>query len=509
MAASATLRLPKLRMLSQQGFCSRLGQVYRSSHGRAAQADPTATLALVAVKPLPDSTTKRGRGTKWTEEEEAALDELGNSYLQTGALPQPKAYAEFGLKYGRSVAAVKGKFRNKYVERELSTPSRTKQRLWSAKEDDLLATAVMIYGAWGWKRVAEFVGSRTWLQCYRRYRLLNTPTLGKTMPHNRWTRIYKPNLFSYAYPNAQGKTWIRKPSILKDLVKKHKALPVVVPSEAAGSPQSKRPMGNRELMVPFDEEEKEIMYRLYRLYGHRWTLIAHMLNLYHQQRAADAGEDVAKLKPRSGDSVHEHFRQALGSMKKAQTRKPRALAKTAKQPGDSKRQHHRWTAEEDQRLKDAVNKALQDTDQPFVWKDVAREMGGAFKAHQCRARWLDFVGTHIKHTPYTEKEDRLLWPFVVASFEKASESYYYSCIETTISQRQPSGDVVDISLGWMVSRQLPHRSRLDVRRRIVRMKMCAMWLHRMVKVERPLDHFDLVRKLADSPVPLRHKIKAG
>ncbi|KAJ2852002.1 hypothetical protein IWW36_000581 [Coemansia brasiliensis] len=449
---------------------------------------------------------------RWTEEEKKALDVLGSSYRQTGKLPRQKDYASLANKYGRSLSAVISMFRNTFVDRLVPISSEIGRRRWSAKEDDALLTAVMIYGAWSWKKIARFVGSRTWLQCYRRYRTIKTPVAGRNMPQNQWTRMYKHSIFlDKRYPQSnQGEAKIKKSTIFQDVIMKHdEALQVVQPGGVITTtkyPQDTGLIDNRELVMPFDNEEDELIFRLCRLYGHRWKLIAHMINLYLQRRAAEGGENIAMLKLRSSESVHQHFRQIAGKIKETHIQEAQIPAKTIQKPARGKRMNHTWVPEEDQRLKGAVSKVLNVTSQPFSWKAVAREMGGALHANQCRARWMDFLGSYLKHTPFTENEDRILWPFVVASFDKASEGYY-SYITTTIRQKQPSGEVIDISLGRVVSSQLPQRSRYTVRSRITRMKLCIMWLQNVVKVESPLDHFDLVRKLVDSPIAMRHKVK--
>ncbi len=69
----------------------------------------------------------------------------------------------------------------------MEAPFRAKHRrqrsIWTAQEDELLAKAVLKYHESNWKAIAKEVGTRDYVQCLHRWKMVLRPNLKK----GRWS----------------------------------------------------------------------------------------------------------------------------------------------------------------------------------------------------------------------------------------------------------------------------------------------------------------------------------
>ncbi|KAJ2120634.1 hypothetical protein IW147_004923 [Coemansia sp. RSA 720] len=460
----------------------------------ACKARHTSTHALVAVPQPAPRATKGARGIKapWTEADLEKLKFLGSTMIQTGKLPRTSDFIQaMDILPHRSYAAIVTKFRQLYVEKHPVRKSHERPR-WSAEEDDALMTGVVLYGASNWKSIASFVRTRTPALCYARFQRMQDPIIGLNLPQNYWIRKHSAKiqrgLDKISHDTLGGGSVYGE--ILRQqykMMQSSKVEPAVDTVENTESTVT--PVDNSLMRAPFTKAEDELILRLFRQYGSRWMLIANLVNAFNQRAAKD------KLPPsqlRSQIRISQRFRAIV-----------RATSLDTQNKRKKNNTRQRWTPEEDQKLHTAVMAALSDRTKNFSWAQVARRMGTTRTVLQCRMRWVEFSGSHLEHTLFTEAEDKLMWPFAIAGSTNSLATDDNRTYTTEADFTLESGKTVKLNLALIVSSNLAHRSSVAVHYRIVRLQRGIKWLRDVAKVERPQDHFQLVHRLASSPMLFR------
>ncbi|KAJ2157738.1 hypothetical protein GGF46_004294 [Coemansia sp. RSA 552] len=432
---------------------------------------------------------------------------------------------------GRSTAAIRIKFLHiEQIKRREAAQAASGSRLakpflaWSIEETRALAVGNMMYGR-QWLKVAEFVGTRTSHQCYQRWAYLNQPLTGLTTPHNDWVRvramlqeaesrldvskddkgegralsIFKAIL---QYQPTSGFREDAMKTLREDLLRRHQGM----------SMTDLDALGGRPLALTYTKAEDYLLARLFRVHGRRWCVTALFLNIVGKLQHGVEWQD------RSSQSVSRRHLFLFG--KKARLGLPapnpaKSPTSEARAPGDQipdevpyypvrklggpqKTKRRVWTAEEDALLRETVEDLLQ-KGKFTVWTEVARRMSSTGRnSWQCRNRWVDHIGTHLSHKPFTQEEDELLWPFLVASLKvpvhgrKFGHGYW-------INYDQGAGRHSKISSMWFRSCKMPGRSPSTLYYRMDRLRQTIGWLKVAAGVERPEDHVELIRRLTDSP----------
>ncbi|KAJ2737466.1 hypothetical protein H4R23_001827 [Coemansia sp. Cherry 401B] len=483
---------------------------YTSARNRTQSAERTESpsVALVPVDSMAMRSQLSSRRRLWTEDEVNELRPLAEMMNTSGQTPRRRDYLKVATKLtGRTVAAIHGKFRAVYLSPK--TAKMDHNLRWSAREDDALLTAVTIYDGVNWASIAEYVGTRTPIQCYNRFQVIRMPMTGTNLPQNHWIRVGSAD--PAESDGSLGDSAASR-SAFGDILKQHHKAILIMNNQqdfvAASSvhPEDIQP-DERVLMEPFSKDEDELILRMFRLFGSRWVAIARLLNRLKQQPAAGSKLDIPP-QLRTDRLVGQRARKLLSGVRQRATGVSPILPKPS--PETKRRKdlaaRRRWAPEEDQLLHSVMADVLRHDLDRFSWSKVAHRMKSTGrKGIQCRMRWVEISGIHIKRAPFTEDEDRLLWPFAVANCS-ANPSVYGSMRRTvvrTVNYELTSGESVEMSLGRIIGSKLPNRSFQAVRNRIIRLQRGIEWLRDSVSVEAPLDHFELIHRLANSPITFK------
>ncbi|KAJ1757749.1 hypothetical protein LPJ58_003139 [Coemansia sp. RSA 1591] len=463
----------------------------------ACKARNASTHALVAVPQPAPRPSKGARGVKarWTEADLEKLKFLGNIMIQTKKLPRTSDYMQaMATLPHRSYGAITTKFRQLYVEKHPVRKSHERPR-WSAEEDDALMTGVVIYGASNWKHISSFVRTRTPALCYGRFQRMRDPIIGLSLPQNYWIRKHSAKIqqtglekISHDTPGAG--------SVYGEILRQQYKMMQSSKNDPDGDTDGTTvpmvtPVDDSLMRAPFTKAEDELILRLFRQYGSRWMLIANLVNAYNQCGSKDK---LAPSQLRSQIRISQRFRAiAPATLNMLDTQTIRKKNKTRK----------RWTPEEDRKLHTAVKAALSDRAKNFSWAQVVRRMDSTRTVLQCRMRWVEFSGSHLEHRLFTEAEDKLMWPFAIAGSFNSLATDDNRTYTTEADFTLESGKKVKLNLALIVSTSLAHRSSVAVHYRIVRLQRGIKWLRDVARVERPQDHFQLVHRLASSPIMFR------
>ncbi|KAJ2770614.1 hypothetical protein IWQ56_002100, partial [Coemansia nantahalensis] len=157
---------------------------------------------------------------------------------------------------------------------------------WSSEEDDALQTAVAMYGVANWPLVADFVGTRTRVQCSYRWKKIHTPISGMRMPQHHWARAPNTGSPIDKLSKLGGRSVLpdRKLIIQSILAQQRRealqeearqGLPATDSSQTG--PERSVVVG-RAIAAPYSAEEDARIVRLVRLLGTQWILVAQLLN---------------------------------------------------------------------------------------------------------------------------------------------------------------------------------------------------------------------------------------
>ncbi|KAJ2478495.1 hypothetical protein EV174_004303 [Coemansia sp. RSA 2320] len=273
----------------------------------------------------------------------------------------------------------------------------------------------------------------------------------------------------------------------------------------------------RPLLVPFSAEEDQMIMRLTRQYGRKWTLIARLITASHQQKLVDGGDGSTSQAAiiRTGLNVQtrhsiigkRHGKAASKGTAEAERGDPERIGAAQKQAKPARRVNQIWTPEEDAALVRIVEAMMEEEAGFSSWNEVARQMPTDRTNRQCRTRWMLNVGTHLQHTAFTEAEDKLLWPFVVDSEQRPLRTRgrkEFSGKPIAINYAQGDDEApAFVGIGWFGARRMTGRSSGSLKCRICRLQHIIEWLGKVAGVKDAHLQFDLVHRLANTPSDFR------
>ncbi|KAJ2725126.1 hypothetical protein GGI07_001496 [Coemansia sp. Benny D115] len=401
-------------------------------------------------------------------------------------------------------------------------------------EDNALRTAVDIYGNRKWPMIADFVGTRTYMQCYQRWRVLQTPLSGVKSPITYWIHTAHQRLklskLMEASSGEKGRTsLIQRSEVIKALLKEQNDAIIAGQKLKSYNKLDGWAPGGRVLIESFSPQEDSRLLRLVKSYGDNWAFIAKVLSSALHADKTDPGDTRSKMSfRRNPETVKKRYSQlvaafsgdivSLGvdSIDKALTTAddstseqlllipPRIHRRSGNNKGKPLRRRHQWSAEETAKLKSVITQMINDENMFVSWKEVSRRMGEHQRSPaQCMSHWQQTCSDHIRREPFSKMEDRLLWPFVVSrSMRPLRSRNDPRFIGRTITAKYDRGEGREpsvIGFGWLSSGPMAGRTTYMVRARVLRLQQVVVWLRVVAKVEDAEKHFDLVRGLADSP----------
>ncbi|KAJ2712295.1 hypothetical protein H4R19_002829, partial [Coemansia spiralis] len=379
---------------------------------------------------------------------------------------------------------------------------------WIADEDDALRTAVAVYGPRQWRLVADFVGTRTSVQCMTRWRHIRTPVSGARMPPHHWARIhdYGSPIDQLAKPRGARSPPNRQLLIESILTQQRNEVlqDAAQGGSLAGGPELATVDG-RPVAAPYSAEEDARIVRLVRLLGTRWKLVAQLLNEANQNSVhacagGEAGPAVA-MEKRQPASVLARYMCLVRRQHppppgppESPRRRGRWLAGTVPRA---------WTPDEDRQLERAIDTVINGNGRRISWPEIERLMHGTGRTRlMCRNRWAERIGNHLSRAPYTLAEDKQLWPFVTGigmTGRRAPAGYHRYAVTSNYSSDDNS--MAHVGLGWMAA-NMRGRSTDMLRQRILRLRQTIDWLRAVIKVENPQDHVELVHRFTNAPLRL-------
>ncbi|KAJ2908193.1 hypothetical protein GGI21_003131 [Coemansia aciculifera] len=393
---------------------------------------------------------------------------------------------------------------------------------WSPEEDDALRTGVAIYGEGKWLLVAAFVGTRTNNQCASRWSRLSTPLSGEVTPVMYWARVMqresKLKLLAGAAGDVSNSEISRRSAVVSAILKhqQQQATSLVdhaydkgtlgLSSERLRATMPKIDhLNGRARLVPYSPEEDEMIVRLFRQYGGRWSLIAGLVsasgytnkqgqNGQRQRRTAFSimARLMALARARDGLSLAN---SSVKASTKGRTTEPK------------KRTLRAWSDEESAELETIVKSMLRDKAGFMSWAEVARQLSTNRTTWQCRVRWTQHVSTHIQHAPFTKAEDKLLWPFVVDTKQRPLASKGrtgYRGRPITIKYASDKGAAMaDVGIGWLGAGLMTGRTSSTLRLRVGRLQHVIEWMRKVAGIKDAQLHFDMVHRLANTPSDFR------
>ncbi|KAI7826255.1 hypothetical protein BX661DRAFT_183698, partial [Kickxella alabastrina] len=377
---------------------------------------------------------------------------------------------------------------------------------WSTTEDDALRTAVDIYGPHKWRLIADFVGTRNFLQCV-------------TAPLLHWARLAQRRArLNGLLGNVSSQNGIveRRSSVVAALLSQQQEQLSERSKKQASHTLDNWLLDGRVLILPFTPKEDEALLRLVRTYGSRHkgegrgaTVVqartaAIVKKRYYElirkysEKTASCTEQNSTAVGESGESVGE------GALPWWSAKRSR------RKPGDrtAKRAIRRWSEEESAALKTIIEEMIQGEHGFISWAEVSRRMGSYNRsASQCLVYWSHNNGTHLKRTPFTLAEDKLIWPFVVDQQQRPISSRYMSSYRgRRITTNYDEGDgrmPLVVGIGWLSTGPMAGRPTGMVRERVRRLQLVIEWLRVVAGVKDAGSHIELVSKLADSPSKFR------
>ncbi|KAI9500034.1 hypothetical protein GGI25_003036 [Coemansia spiralis] len=427
----------------------------RHVHNRAREPPSVPSTEVIKVA------TKSG-----TKKEEQRLSELDSSSVEKSPGRRQINRSEPAQRVGqkKSAAALP------------ATNQPAKRSRWTPEEDDALRTAVAMYGVGKWMLASRFVGSRTNIQCAIRWRYLDTPLSGTKLPSLYWATLLRRKSRLHAVLSNGGKHGSLHSVVDEILRQSHSA----EPDKAAS--RSKLP--GYTLIYPFSLKEDNLIARLVRVLGTKWTRIARLVSAANTRSSS-------KVPTRSSMAVRARFHQLV--------RNARARGTRGRKP-NNRSGYNVWSAEEDKELIRVVKRLMK---HGFVWGDVAQRISGR-SAVQCAERWTHWVGTHLKHSPFTADEDKQLWPL-------ATSAYLSLVGDRTVPGKAIRVGMLraDRGLGWMGAVVLPDRSPRMLLVRVRRLRQVLEWLRVVGGIEDPHLRFDVVHRLANTPAKFRIRSKTA
>ncbi|KAJ2754453.1 hypothetical protein GGI19_002383 [Coemansia pectinata] len=398
---------------------------------------------------------------------------------------------------------------------------------WSPEEDDALRTGVAIYGEGKWVLISEFVGTRTNLQCSSRWRCLNSPLSGEVLPAMHWARVMQKESKLKLLFNAgdlSNSELSRRSAVVAAIIQQQQDPPSLLDqghdkralglsSERMRAATAKvDQLDGRVLLEPFSPEEDEMIVRLVRLYGSRWTHIANLVSAARPKQQAQKDGQAQHKQKRTALGVKMRFIALVRSHSNFSQEKtpPEACSSTLKVTGFSgataKRTIRTWTAKEDAELEAVVESMVRDRAGFLSWTEASRQLSTKRTPEQCRVRWTQHISTHIQHTPFTKAEDKLLWPFVVDTGQRPLSSKGrtgYRGKAITIKYTNAKGLPTDVGMGWLGAGLMAGRATSALRLRVGRLQHVIEWMRKVAGIKDAHLHFDIVHRLASTPSDFR------
>lgn len=130
---------------------------------------------------------------------------------------------------------------------------------WSKAEEEKLMNLINIFGARKWKRIAEHFPNRMQIDCYRRYRKLNS-----TLVKGKWSEDEKLQLLNYT--QTYGKNW----EIIARLMKTRTSWQI-----RDKYLKSLDPSLNKQ---KFSDEEDKTIVKMFKIHGADWLKISACLS---------------------------------------------------------------------------------------------------------------------------------------------------------------------------------------------------------------------------------------
>ncbi|KAJ2059779.1 hypothetical protein GGI17_004186 [Coemansia sp. S146] len=398
---------------------------------------------------------------------------------------------------------------------------------WSPEEDDALRTGVAIYGEGKWVLISEFVGTRTNLQCSSRWRCLNSPLSGEVLPAMHWARVMQKEgklklLFNAG--DLSNSELSRRSAVVAAIIQQQQDPPSLLDqghdkralglsSERMRAATAKvDQLDGRALLEPFSPEEDEMIVRLVRLYGSRWTHIANLVSAARPKQPVHRDGQAQHKQKRTALGVKTRFMALVRSHSNFSQEKAtvEACSSTLKAAGFSgataKRTIRTWTAKEDAELEAVIGSMVRDRAGFLSWTEVSRQLPTKRTPEQCRVRWTQHISTHIQHTPFTKAEDKLLWPFVVDTGQRPLSSKGrtgYRGKAITIKYTNAKGLPTDVGMGWLGAGLMAGRATSALRLRVGRLQHVIEWMRKVAGIKDAHLHFDIVHRLASTPSDFR------
>ncbi|KAJ1801743.1 hypothetical protein LPJ59_000034 [Coemansia sp. RSA 2399] len=374
---------------------------------------------------------------------------------------------------------------------------------WTAEEDEALRTGVSMYGGRNWGLISRFVGTRVPTQCIIRWRYLGMPLAGSRLPHLHWISLFLRERRQRHLERIATTLGATPQSLAIEgiLEKDHKDNSKDA-MEGISAPEN--PAYGRAIKEPFSADEDNMIFRLVRLYGKKWVEITRIFNATRSrnqldlvQAASDANADSSPhVLPRMVNEIYMRHKQLVSEINRADKKK------VPRKRGPSRMRTVAWTEKEDDELIKLVENQIIHADSFTSWKQVASEMTNKNRtATQCMGRWTNYIGTHLKRSPFTEEEDERLWPMVVR---------HYKLLHTEKEEQNKKNLYMDfavgsvkLSVGFLGAGLIPGRSRPIIAERIKRLHTIMKWLHVEGNIQDPTLHFNLIHGLANSPAAFR------
>ncbi|KAJ2374052.1 hypothetical protein IW150_003314 [Coemansia sp. RSA 2607] len=491
----------------------------------------------------------------WTQDEEASFNKIVSTHLIKNHKIRRADWIKYSTQFGcRSHQALKSRYDSSHgwlneshkphwdvqsparLLKESTDQGRSRLRTfvrWSTTEDDALRTAVDIYGPHKWKMIADFVGTRSHIQCRGRWHTLTSPHLGTWGPILHWAhdshqrRRRKAIIVSLGKGGAMASA---RSSVVSALLSQQYGIAPDTQAVAGIDVGEIQPLNGRMLVRPFSAEEDRALLRLVRTYGARWAMIAGMLTKRFGLPAhtSDTDSGLSNFQPRTPIVVYKRYYALIHSHNKLSAQassttgslavsSPGRVHQNQKRAG-SRKSYQRWTDEEITALTGIIESMIQSEHGFTSWIDVARKMKQFDRsANQCRYFWMLRGGTHLRHTPFTAAEDKILWPFVLSGLseeyvdsgrqqqqqQQQRQKRLYGRHLTATYKQSNNGPASTVGIGWLSTGPLTGRSTRTIRMRIRRLQHIIEWLRVEGQVDRPERLFDLVHGLADCPSSFR------
>ncbi|KAJ2834038.1 hypothetical protein GGI24_000586 [Coemansia furcata] len=398
---------------------------------------------------------------------------------------------------------------------------------WSPEEDDALRTGVAIYGEGKWVLISAFVGTRTNLQCSNRWRCLNSPLSGEVLPVMHWARVMQKESRLKLLFNAgelSNSELSRRSAVVAAILKQQQDPPSLLDpghDKRALSLSNERvraattkvdQLDGRALLEPFSPEEDEMIVRLVRLYGRRWTHIANLVSATRPKNPEQKDGQAQHKQKRTALGVKARFMALVRSHSNLSPSEACTSSPKVAENGEltAKRTIRAWTTNEDAELETIVGSMVRDRAGFMSWTEVSRQLSTKRTPEQCRVRWTQHISTHIQHTPFTKSEDKLLWPFVVDTGQRPLASkgrIGYRGKAITIKYTNAKGSLTDVGMGWLGAGLMAGRATSALRLRVGRLQHVIEWMRKVAGIKDAHMHFDMVHRLANTPSDFRINAK--